>query len=238
MGNSADILALSGFVSSLQGKKDDAIGELEEAASAEDLSFRWEALTQLGKLKMEQGDFREAARNLDEAMSLRQGNHLAQFLHAASLQAVGYLEDALTEFEGLARDRNAYSHDAAVQAADIYLRLDNIDRARQAIDQAGTIGQQGAPYFTVRGRMFAKSADDLAAQDSFKRATNADPGYAPAYLENGLLYVKREALDEGLRQLETYLELLGPDATGPQIDQIRELTNQIRQTTSSATATT
>ena len=133
-------------------------------------------------------------------------------------------------FTTLASDAPAFERDATVQAADIHLALGSAERAKATIDRIQTPTEGGAAsYHTVRGRILAALNDD-GAQEEFNRAKSADPKYAPAYLEAGLLYVRREALPQGLRELETYLELVGEDASSPQVAQIRELTNQLRQT--------
>ena len=68
------------------------------------------------------------------------------------------------------------------------------------------------------------------ARDAFESAISRDPNYAPAYLERGLLFVKSDVIDEGLRSLERYLELIGDDTAGTMAFEIKTLTEQLRQT--------
>ena len=231
-GQSPEALVLQGFVSNLEGAEDEAIEELRTAAGQESTALRWEALTQLGKLLIERGQFAEARGYLDQALALRTNDPQTRYLRAVAIKGLGRFQEALSDFEQLSRENSPYATPASVQAADIYLALDNPERARATVDRiAADADQVGAPYYTVRGRVLASLGEDSAAQEAFGRAVNADPSYAPAYLESGLLYVRRDALQQGLRDLDTYLGLLGENAEGPQVAQIRELTNQLRQTT-------
>jgi len=130
----------------------------------------------------------------------------------------------------MSQEKGKYAKEATIQAADNYVSLNNTDKARQVLERASTMGQPTAQYHTVRARLLQASGDDVGAQDAIKLAINADPAYAPAYLENGLMYIKRDALTEGVEQLDRYLSLVGENAEGTQAKQIRELVNQLQQT--------
>lgn len=227
-----DSRALMGFISSMQGLQGEAIRFLESAVAEQGGAVRWEALTQLGKLLIAQGRFRDAERYLDQATGLRSGADLSEYLHAICIRAQGQPRAALQEFEEVARSGGDLRQAAGIQVADIYLTLNDVQRARDALNNVIIRqGKEDAPYYTVKGRLSAASGDDARAQDEFRRAISADASYAPAHLENGLLYVKREALPQGLAELEEYLELVGEDDVGTQATQIRELAKQLRQTT-------
>ncbi len=121
--------------------------------------------------------------------------------------------------------------EATIQSAQVYLSMDMPDRARQAIEQAGRLGGSGAAYFTIRGRVMALDGDDSGAISAFRRAIDADPLYAAAYLERGLLNVRNDNLEGGLRDLERYLTLVGGKVQGTRAADIRALTEQLRQAT-------
>lgn len=229
--HSTDIIALLGFVDALRGDSDGAASSLEEALNEGGLSVRWEAVTQLGKLLMEQGRFREAEEYLAQALTMRQGNETPRYLHALALLAGGQRQGALSEFESLTKANRGYAAEAALQTARIYLTQGDTPRAQAAIQRAVQLEGRSAAYHTAQGRVLSAMGNEVLAQDAFRKAVSLDPLYPPAHLENGLQYIKREALTEGLEELELYLELIGPDAAGTRAFEIRTLTEQLRQTT-------
>jgi tetratricopeptide (TPR) repeat protein len=85
-------------------------------------------------------------------------------------------------------------------------------------------------YYTVSGRVANSNGLTADARSAFDSAVRMDSSYAPAYLERGLLYVKEDRLDAGLRDLNNYLKLLGRDVTGTKANEIRMLTNQLQRT--------
>ena len=72
--------------------------------------------------------------------------------------------------------------------------------------------------------------DMTGAREAFRRAIQVDSGYAPAHLENGLLYIKRAQYVDGIRALESYLKLVDPALPDARTNEIRNLIQQIRQT--------
>lgn len=226
-----DALAVQGFLANLDGKPVVAAQRLEEALNADGVTVATQAMTELGKLRMKEGRFQDAQAHFESALTLQQNNPYIRYLRALCLQARARRQDALTEFEAIARDRGAFAMEATVQAAQVYLSMDMRDKARQAIEQAGRLGGSGAAYFTVQGRVLALSGDDSGAVNAFRRAIDADAAYAAVYLERGLLYVRNENLGSGLRDLERYLELVGGKVEGTRAADIRALTEQLRQAT-------
>jgi len=227
----ADALAVQGFVANLEGSHEIAAQRFQEALDTGGVTVASQAMTELGKLRMQEGRFQDAQDHFEQALSLRQNNPYIRYLRALCLQARARQQDALTEFEAIARDRAAYAMEATIQAAQVYLSMDMPDRARQAIEQAGRRGGSGAAYFTIRGRILALDGDDSGAISAFRRAIDADPLYAAAYLERGLLYVRNENLEGGLHDLERYLKLVGGKVQGTRAADIRALTQQLRQAT-------
>ncbi len=232
----ADVLATQGFVANLEGKPAVAAQRLEQALNTDGVTVASQAMTELGKLRMKEGRFRDAETHFDSALALRQNDPYIRYLRALCLQARARGQDALSEFESIVRNRGALAMAAAVQVAQIYLSMDMPDRARQAVEQAGRLGGNGAAYFTVQGRMLGLDGDGMGALNAFRRAIDSDPAYAGAYLERGLLYVKNEDLGSGLRDLERYLQLVGSDVQGTRAADIRALTEQLRQATQSGGA--
>ncbi len=227
----ADALAVQGFVANLEGSPDVAAQRFQDALNADGVTVASQARTELGKLRMQEGRFEDAQSHFEQALSLRQNSPYIRYLKALCLQARARQQDALTEFEAIARDRGAYAMEATIQSAQVYLSMDMPDRARQAIEQAGRLGGSGAAYFTIRGRVLALDGDDSGAISAFRRAIDADPLYAAAYLERGLLNVRSDNLEGGLRDLERYLKLVGGKIQGTRAADIRALTEQLRQAT-------
>ncbi len=227
----ADVLAVQGFVASLEGKPVVAAQRLEQALETDGITVASQAMTELGKLRMKEGLFLDAQTHFDSALALRQNDPYIRYLRALCLQARARGQDALTEFESIARDRGAFAMEATVQVAQVYLSMDMPDRARKALEQAGKLGGSGAAYSTVQGRILALGGDEAGAVNAFRRAIDSDPAYAGAYLERGLLHVKNEDLGNGLRDLERYLQLVGSNVQGTRAADIRALTEQLRQAT-------
>ena len=227
----ADALAVQGFVANLEGSREIAAQRFQEALNADGVTVASQAMAELGKLRMQEGRFEDAQAHFEQALSLRQNDPYIRYLRALCLQARARRQDALIEFEAIARERADYAMEATIQVAQVYLSMDMPDRARQAIEQAGRLGGSGAAYFTIRGRVLALDGDDSGAIGAFRRAIDADPRYAAAYLERGLLYVRNEDLEGGLRDLERYLKLVGGTVQGTRAADIRALTQQLRQAT-------
>lgn len=233
----ADALAIQGFVANLEGSPKIAAQRFAEALNTGGITVALQAQTELGKLHMKAGRFQDAQDHFDAALALRENSPLVRYLRALCLQARTRQQEALNEFEAIARDRGAYAMEATVQAAQAYLSMAMPDRAKQAIEQAGRLGGSGAPYYTIRGRVLALNGDDSGALNSFRRAIDADPRYAAAYLEKGLLHVRNDNLTGGLSDLERYLELVGSNVQGTRAADIRALAEQLRQATRGAVAT-
>ena len=224
-------LAVRGILASMQGNIGLAISSLQEAAdSGENFGIRWQALTKLGQLMLQDGRFRDAERYLNEALLLESGNASVRYLHAMSLHAQGLVSEALSEYDTLMDQQGAFAAESGVQVAALYLGMGDVDNADRAITAASRIGAQSAAFHTVRGRVFSSMNNMNSARQSFEQAAKADKDYAPLYLERGLFYVKVEALGQGLLDLEQYLRLIGDDVRGTRAADIRELVRQLHQT--------
>lgn len=224
-----DALAVEAFVANLEGSHALASQRFAQALEVDGLNARWQVRAELGKLRMREGRFREAQADLEEALSLRQNDPYIQYLRAVCLQALGRTQDAINQFEEVAREQRAYAMESKVQTAQAYLAMDMPDRAKLAIDQAQNMGGSGAPFFTIQGRVRAIEGDDTMALNSFRRAIDTNPRYPAAYLERGLLHVRTDQLSAGLQDLEKYLELVGSETRGTRAADIRALTDQLRQ---------
>ena len=95
-------------------------------------------------------------------------------------------------------------------------------------------GGKTAAFFTVQGRVALATEDNEGAFQAFDTAVRTDPTYAEAYLERGLLHIRREAIGPGLADLDHYLKLVGNQGAGTRVEEVRGLAEQLRQTAKGA----
>lgn len=223
-----DLHATAGFIASLQGQIDQAGDELAKAAGS---STNIEGITQsqLGLTYVSQGRLAEAEEAFRKALARDPGSEVAKFFGAVCQVAQGEEAEALTLFESIYRGNGPYAAAASIQVAQVYLRRGDVDRASDTSDRALQLGDKSAALFTLKGRIQIKQNQEAPAQESFKQAIQADPDYAPAHLENGLLYVKRGVMGEGVRELEQYITLVDPNAPDARIAEVRAMIEQLKQ---------
>lgn len=226
--DNGDILAAMGIVAQLQNNHEKAAGQLTDALD-KGTAIENQAFIQLGLMLLARGQSEEALSHFSKVLARDETDPTAAFFYAVCLQTQGLESDALKEYQSISEGSGPYAKKAAIQAAQIHLGRDDMVRADQALDQAERLGEKGPAWFTLRGRVQAKLGETGPAQDMFKRAIRADPAYAPAHLENGLLYVKRRAFSEGIRELRRYLGLVDPTVEGARTEEIQALIEQLRQ---------
>ncbi|MBI4556583.1 MAG: tetratricopeptide repeat protein [Candidatus Hydrogenedentes bacterium] len=224
-----DVLAALGTAASMKGDTAGASQTLADAIRGQ-TNVAAQAATRLALLLIGEGRFREAQEYLNQAGTGGASNPTVAFYRAVCLQAQGLTAEALLDFEALVQGGGPYAGRAALQSAQIYLGQGNADRARQALDRAQQLDADAAILNTLRGRVLSAAGDATQAQEAYKAAIVADPTYASAHLESGLLLVRRQVFSEGLRELERYLELVGPDRAGTRAEEIEQLVTQLKQT--------
>ena len=224
-GNTA---AAAGFMASLAGKPEVARAQLEEAIKA-DTGVKTQAQTRLGLLLLAEGRTGEAAPYLAEAAERDKRNVLAQFFHAAALEAEGNALEALTVLEAVSKTSDVLAGEAAVRASSLYLAQGNYEKARECISRAENASMNTAAFHTTRGRVFLAAGEVDRASESFAKAREVDPQYAGAYLETGLLHIRKQAFKEAIEQLEKYLELAGTGNAGARTEEVAALVEQLKQ---------
>jgi len=220
--------AALGFVAYLGGKQEEAVEHLRRAVEAGS-SVKNEALTRLGLLLAAQGRFKDAQDYLTQAVKGEKDNADAQFFRAVCYQAGGMGAEALKDFGAVAQTSGPLAAEAALRTADLYLSQGETEKAREAMEKAASAGLRSPGLNTVRGRISAASGQLESARADFNKEIEADPDYAPAYLENGLLYIKQQLFGDAIEQLEHYLELMGTDVQGAPRAEIEILVNQLKQ---------
>lgn len=222
-----DVRLAEGYVAALEGKSANASDALNAVVSTA-TNTDGEARTRLGLLYMAQGDFDQALPLLRPADQGRPSDNSARFFYALCLQTAGLEDESLLEFERLVSSEGKFAEEAAVQMAMIYLKRDQVDRAAESTRKAQKYGSS-ARLFTIQGQIAALQGDQAAAQDAFRKAIQADGTYPAAHLENGLMYIQRGVLSEGVRELKRYLELAEPGIPGGRINEVDLLLKQLEQ---------
>ncbi len=222
-----NMASVQGFIASMQDDSR-AVSYLEEAMADQTLLMRWQTQTQLATLAMEEGRFQDARMLLEDARALNPASDTVRYLHGLSLYGLDLQAEAQVDFDAVSVRGGAHATDALVLLADTQLALSQLDLAHGTIEKALSAGAGSAPYHTVRGRVAAARNDLSTARNAFNRAINQDRDYAPAWLERGLLFIRRNADSEGIRDLQRYLEILGDDTIGTNAEAVRALVNQLQ----------
>jgi tetratricopeptide (TPR) repeat protein len=231
---SPDSQAAAGIVASLKGDKTNAAKKLQNAIAGH-TSIEQEALTRLGLLLIEQGNFGEALTKLNDAATRDSSNATARYFRALCMDRQRLTAQALSEYESLAENPGPYQSRAAVQAARLHLTQQNADRALQILGRVGPSPSQSdtAELETVRGRANMMLNDPEGALSAFRKAVQADSGYAPAHLEIGLVLIQRQDLSEGIRELERYLKLIDEKDPDAGASQVKALVDQLKRSVQS-----
>ncbi|MBI3119107.1 MAG: tetratricopeptide repeat protein [Candidatus Hydrogenedentes bacterium] len=229
---SGDAVAALGLVAYDEGNLAEATARLEEAlqkGSSVDMLVR----TRLGAIYMGEGKFDAALPLLETAKDARIAAPDAPFYYALCLEALGKNAEALIEFERIASGATDYADEAAAEMVALYLAQGVVDRAENALQNAQSGGQTSPKLLTLKGQIQASRGELVDAQQSFQQAIQMDASYPAAHLEQGLLYVQREVLPDGIRELERYLELVGDDPAATRRNEIELLVTQLKQTVES-----
>lgn len=186
------------------------------------------ANARLGLLHMARGDY-EAALPLLRKANESVGRAESEFFHAVCLRQLRLTQEATQALTAIRDARGDFASQAALELALMALEAGDVDQAEENLRQAQAKGPVSAKLQTVQGKIYLAKGQEVEAQSTFKQAIQTDPNYAPAHLENGLLYVKRTITDEGIKELRKYLELAGDTVAGG-VPEVRLLLSQLEQT--------
>lgn len=101
---------------------------------------------------------------------------------------------------------------AYVNLAIIHLGNDDAEAARAAIDAALMIDPDYPPALNQNGVLLRKTGKFLEAEAAYLKAVTADPDYALAHYNLGVLYeLYLQRLDDALQHFEQYQDLVGED---------------------------
>lgn len=216
-----------GYLASLEGEPERAAALLSETLDGSP-GLDSAAASRLGLLHMAQGDFDKALPLLRPAQGDAPSEN-GRFFYALCLQTAGLGDDALMEYDRLVSGGGNFAKEGAIQMAIIYLARGQQEQAAEAIRKAKTFGTSPRLY-TVEGQLAAFQGDFPGAQDAYRRAVQEDDGYPAAHLEQGLVFVRRGALAEGVRELERYIALSDASVAGGRINEVDLLVKQLQQT--------
>ena len=230
----ADTLAAQGLVAHLEGRLDDAAGKLEQALEQE-ASIDAFARARLGLIHMSRGEYEKALPYLGEAKDAPNALPAVDYFYALCLGDNGLVPEALAQYERVTAAGGRYAAAAATQMALLHMQQNDVKRARDAARQAIQLGGPAAKLETIQGRLHLMEGNRNEARQAFRNAIQANPRYAPAHLEMGLSYLADGVHSEGLRELDRYLELVGPQQAGaaastddPVVATLREFVAQLR----------
>lgn len=153
-----------------------------------------------------------------------------QYLYALTLLNSNLTTDAIIELDKIRNSENPYSAEATLNLAEIYLSQENLSKAEELIQSVRNKGNQSPKSYLIEGRIATLNNDFAKAQQCFSTAIQRDPNYAPAYLENGLLYIRRGILKEGLNNLKDYVKIVKNTFPKYPVADIEVLIEQIEQT--------
>lgn len=230
-GDGGDMAAAIGFAGCLAGKIEQGEQRLKQALDT-GTTVPNMVLLRLGLVLVQQGRFDEAEQYLARILAENRNEPTAQYYHAICLQARGLNEEALREYNAVAQQaKNPFANEAAIRAAEMQLAQNNTAPARDLIEKNISAGGNSPALHVLRGRAMLQAGEDARARESFKRAMELDPNYAPAYLENALMYIKQQLFAEAVRQLEKYLSIAPAGAPAARADEVNMLLDQLRQAT-------
>ncbi len=226
-------IAAQAFITDLNGQPEEALPLLDAAVEGGTV-VQADALVRAAAILIAQGNFAEAEKKLTNAISLSRNDSTAQYYHAVCLYAQGATAEALREFDAVAQQQSPHVSDALAAAASIYLSQGDASKARDVIERAIKAGASDAMIRTLQGRIYAASNEEDKAREAFTDAIATNPDYAPAHLENGLLFIKQQFFSEGLKELERYLALIDDDAPANRRPEIEMLVTQLKQASGNA----
>lgn len=223
------VAAALGFVHQLSGQGEGALAVLQQAQTA-DPEISALAKLQLGSLFMQREEYGKALPLLTEAKAVLSEDERCLFLHAVCLQQNKLYDEALASLEKLASGPGEFSGLAALQMAVIHLDNGRYDQAASFARRAGEAGITSARQSTILGRVYAMQGEVNLAEEAYRRALSITGDYPAAHLELGLLLINRGAIDEGIRELEQYMELAAKNPSQYHVNEIEVLVTQIKQT--------
>ncbi len=220
--------ALVGLLLDAQGQSDAAVEFLEKALQNKTTLARWAGL-RLGTLYLQRGEDQKALGALNQAKAAAPDDPEILYYQAVALRLVGLREEALAQFERVAAMDAPLSGEASARMAEIYLETGDVDKAASVARQAVERGVKTPQMQVIQGRIRMALGEVNEAESAFRKAIQLDPEYPVAHLELGLMLVGRQAVAEGVQELDRYLELVGSNRADTRAAEIEVLVSQLKQ---------
>jgi tetratricopeptide (TPR) repeat protein len=147
-----------------------------------------------------------AEESAHKALALRPGLPRAHFLLGELALARGRPSDAIADFE---QERDLDPLDGAVyeRLGDAYIRNDDFDRARQALDQAVLLEPNVNIPFILLGKVLLKQQSSLMAKMYLEHALKIDPKNYMAHYLLGQAYRALGRTSDANRESQTAAEI-------------------------------
>lgn len=225
----ADARAARAMIAALRGQLTKARDTLAEVADAPELTIDWEVSSELGKLHLAHGNFRQALQELNAALAANPSNPAARYYRGLAHAATNRDQQAMQDFEFLVNAGGPYAYEAGLEAARVQVRQNDPGRASDYLMRASRHSSEvTAEHLLLQGLAALGQNNQREAERSFSKAIEMSRNLAEAHLERGLLYIQQDRIQAGIADLQRYVQLVGPDLTGTEVVEIRELIRQLR----------
>lgn len=233
-GVSPETSAVLGVVAHLERNDDEATYHFAESLSGLPADAAAAVNLQQGLIALAEGNVEEAGFELKE--SLQDGRDpTARYFDGVAAQLSGRYEEAEPIFRAIIESGSEFAAESGIRLAEILIARGSPGLAGTYLDRAEREGARGPALHTARGRVFMLEGDIGGAQSQFNRATTLDVNYAPAYLEKGLAYIERGLTEDGIRELERYLQLADSSSRGMRVPEVTAVVEQLRKAMGSTT---
>ncbi len=169
---SAQVYAFDGYAMSQLGRLDQAISDLEQAATLDPSNES--ILGQLTDLYVQANRFTDAERIANRSMVLNKGDEGSLLMLGTVLASEQKFDDARADFEKAAKLAPADSQ-PIFQIARTYATQNNIPKAIATIDRALTINPQDVQALQFKADEYAAQHDDTRAAAAYDDAIVAAP---------------------------------------------------------------
>ncbi len=207
-----------------EGKVDEAVAQIREAISMDGTRALYYAELARALMRKDGGE-KQAADELNTAIRTLGESPKLMFLLGNAYRKQGRLDQALEQYNRALEDPKAKNPEARLALGQLYREKQDYATAQSQLEQAakefsGSATKLAATY-TELGRVHEAKGDRGKADETFQRALNVDPNFAPAYF----FYAKFLSGDpkSADKAKTTAREYLNRAPTGELADQAREI---------------
>lgn len=212
-----DVQRLRAEILKAQGQVGDAIWLYEGLVAADPQDF--DAWNNLGNARLAQGDLENALVALQQARALRPQSALVHINMGRTLLALDRHQDACLVFEE-AHKLDPKDPTPLLELGRAFISLGHAQAALPPLGSAARLDPQDPEIFVAIGIAFSDVANLGQAEQAYRFAIKARPGFAPAWLNLGILLERNNRIDE-LDRLTVDAATAG--VSGGEIDYLRAL---------------